>query len=47
VDAVSTRNGLAATGVPVLQMIGLALATLVGGIGLVLAGRNRRRSATG
>jgi len=48
VDGVSTQNGgLAETGVPVRQMIGLALAALIGGIGLVLAGRNRRRSATG
>jgi hypothetical protein len=47
VDGASTQNGLATTGVPVRQMIGLALATLIGGIGLVVAGRDRRRSATG
>jgi hypothetical protein len=47
VGGVSAQNELATTGVPVLKMTGLALATLIGGIGLVLAGRNRRRSATG
>jgi hypothetical protein len=46
-EGAPTQNGLANTGVPVPQMTGLALATLIGGIGLVLAGRDKRRSATG
>jgi hypothetical protein len=43
VAAESTERPLAHTGVPVLQMVAMALVLLAGGIGLAFLGRARRR----
>jgi hypothetical protein len=45
VEAASTEQPLASTGVPVLQLVAMALVALAGGIGLAFLGRARRRRA--
>jgi hypothetical protein len=43
--SIPPAHGLASTGVPVLQMLGLSLIALLIGTGLAVAGRTRRRRA--